>query len=527
MQSTGGSNQNENTSPAQVKGGVASDLLDKSTAIAKTPSPPPSPLPSPQAPSPDPHFVNKSTSSQENDALQRLIRNINCGEQQKRIEKLQAELEKAHSRRLEADVDSSMMRASRNLDVTSDESSVSAGDPVRNYSSENILSSAPAIDRQSEAVKRAAANFMHLKSSEGQLLAHQRPSNPFDPKSPIKATDSSENAPSVAASKQTLLSGVSSSGYPAQFVVPGYTPQMYPAPVAPYPLFSPPIINPYGAGFPSPYFPGCQYPVAAPWFPASPSYPFYPSNNPPSEQVSKPSLQQQEEDIRRLERELEMQRIANEQQAEAKEFDRLHSRLQELQLEELKEQIQRRRDEKKRELDHEEWIAKQKRELVALRLQRAIQHSDEKTNELSTEFQVATAELYVPESGFAVFWDYAAGVPATVNELQVCPYSFCARILKVAAVSQSTAGGPRVPTSLGWTAFDIFKLAGEGELSLVCGSFKLPVKQSSIPDPSKTLVLPPTSNECGDIRIHIRLVHSGRMEEASRMVVDPESQSGT
>lgn len=66
-----------------------------------------------------------------------------------------------------------------------------------------------------------------------------------------------------------------------------------------------------------------------------------------------------------------------------------------LQLEELKELIQRRREEKKRELDHEEWVAKQKRELVALRLQRAIQHGDAKPADPQEE----PAEPYTPDSG--------------------------------------------------------------------------------------------------------------------------------
>lgn len=123
---------------------------------------------------------------------------------------------------------------------------------------------------------------------------------------------------------------------PTQFVLPGY-PQSYPvttAPIASYPLFSPPImpVNPYGIGFPTPYLPGCPYPTAPPWLSSGVSYSYQIGNVPPPEQLPKPALHQQEEDIRRLERELEMQRIANEQQAEAKEFARLQSRLQELQV---------------------------------------------------------------------------------------------------------------------------------------------------------------------------------------------------
>ncbi|KAE8882261.1 hypothetical protein PF003_g33651 [Phytophthora fragariae] len=112
-------------------------------------------------------------------------------------------------------------------------------------------------------------------------------------------------------------------------------------------------------------------------------------------------------------------------------------------LKELKEQIQRRRDEKKRELDHEEWVAKQKRELVALRLQRAIQHSVAKPADLQEE----SAEPYTPDSGFALFWDYAAGLPATVNDVQVTYAVFEGKVIrtpfKVVSSKETKAVGPQ------------------------------------------------------------------------------------
>ncbi|KAF4321728.1 hypothetical protein G195_005049 [Phytophthora kernoviae 00238/432] len=88
------------------------------------------------------------------------------------------------------------------------------------------------------------------------------------------------------------------------------------------------------------------------------------------------------------------------------------------QLEDLKERIQRRKEEKKRELDHEDWIAKQKRELISLRLQRALSE-DEKANELPSELLGKSTDSYNPDSGFVILWDYVAGVPAAVNDLQV------------------------------------------------------------------------------------------------------------
>jgi hypothetical protein len=85
----------------------------------------------------------------------------------------------------------------------------------------------------------------------------------------------------------------------------------------------------------------------------------------------------------------------------------------------LKEQIQRRKEERKRELDHDDWVTRQKRELVALRLQRVIQNNDEKRSGARIDLQEESKEPYNPDSGFVLFWDFAVGVPAAENDLQV------------------------------------------------------------------------------------------------------------
>ncbi|RLN63178.1 hypothetical protein BBJ28_00009740 [Nothophytophthora sp. Chile5] len=210
--------------------------------------------------------------------------------------------------------------------------------------------------------------------------------------------------------------------------LPGY-PQNYPPPTLPYPVFPsqfalPGVFNPYGVGFPPPYIPG--YPLsAAPlstWLPQGGLYSSpigFAANGSvnPTDQQPKHSLQLQEEEVRKLERELDMQRIANDQKAEAKEFSRLQDRLKELQ-----ESIQRRREEKKRALDHEDWIAKQKRELVALRLQRTLQHDSSglaALNGAASELQDESPQVYDSESGFMLLWDYAVGVPTATSGLQV------------------------------------------------------------------------------------------------------------
>ncbi|KAG7385620.1 Coiled-coil domain-containing protein 17 [Phytophthora pseudosyringae] len=562
-------------------------------------------------------LVGNREMSTQDDALQHLVRNLNCDEQQKRIVRLQAELEKANSRRQEISFDIPAAKVARHAGITySDDIPNSSIYQDHGYTADSLEPGSNTHDsRHTAAVRKSANKIIRLKPLDG---SHQ-PSPRCADASPT-STHPAENAP-VAPLTQPALPTAPSSLYPPQYAIPGY-PQSYPvptAPIAPYPLFSSPImpINPYGIGFPSAYFPGCPYPAAPPWFPPSASYPYQAGNIPPPERPAKPALTQQEADIRRLERELEMNRIANEQQAEAKEFSQLQSRLQELQikvstltaadnsssasndeamaddkddsalkslkkkhleslakvrnerdlleeqekLEEFKERIQRRREEKKREFDHEDWIAKQKRELVALRLQRAIQHNDVKTDGLRTDIPGGSTDPYNPESGFVLFWDFATGIPATANDLQITYAVFGGNVIrtpfKVVSAKEFKATGPQhklclflssrhikslpaasdlrviievvsmaqngaTSMSLGWTAFDIFKSSSEGELVFKCGFFKLPMKQSSMPDPSKTLVLPPTTGECGDVRIHIRLVHGERVDEGSQMLVDPE-----
>ncbi|KAG3033433.1 hypothetical protein PC121_g3932 [Phytophthora cactorum] len=540
------------------------------------------------------------------DALQHLIRNINCDEQQKRVERLQAELEKAKSRRQEVSFLSSVMvRCTKNEFPSS---------PM-NHDHDDSL----APDSQAQDCRHTATDkFIHLKPLDGP---HQPSRPPSADASPATSTHPAENVPAAPLAQPPVLPTAPNPIYPPHFVMSSY-PQSYPVPAAPtvpYQFFSSPImpVYPYGIGVPS-CFPGSPYPVAPPWLP---SFPYQIGNVHPLEQSPKPLLNQQEEAIRRLERDLETQRIANEQQAEAKEFARLQSRFQDLQtkistlmitdncseasvdapvaddkddpalrslkrqhvenlakvrnerdlleeqekLEDLKERIQRRREEKKRELDHEDWVANQKRELVALRVQRAIQRNDVENNGQYLDILGESTESYNPESGFALFWDFVAGVPATANDLLITYAVFEDKILRtpfkvvsaketktispqhklclflssrhikrlaaaselrvimeVTSVVQNGAGCPVIPMSLGWTAFGIFKPTSDGELALSLGFFKLPVKQSSMPDPSKILVLPPTPGECGDMRIHIRLVHGERVGEASQMLADPE-----
>ncbi|KAG1691303.1 hypothetical protein DVH05_027165 [Phytophthora capsici] len=511
------------------------------------------------------------------DSLQLLVQNLNCDEQQKRVEKLQVELEKANSRRQEFNFNLPSATMERHS--------------LHDFGkSKELEPDVKETDRATSEVEKKPVPFTH---------------GPKLPKHPSSASDSpATNAYLLGNMQASALPTAQTPPYPVHFGA-GY-PQQFPVSTA-YPLFSPMMpINPYGVGFPPQCFTASPY-SAPPWL-----YPYHIGSILPP---VKPAINQQEEEICRLESDLTMQRIGKEQQAEAKEFARIQSRLQDLQtkissltatdnppvdstneaiaddknepglsdlkrqhleslakvrnerdlleeqekLDDLKERIQRRREEKKRERDHEEWVAKQKRELVSLRLQRVIQPGN------VVDIQVESSALYDLESGFAIFWDFATGVPATANELQLTYAAFEGKIIRtpfkvvsakeiktsgsqhkvclfassrhikrmpasselrviveLASLAQNGVGGPRTPTTLGWTAFDPFKLEDKSELVLNCGYFKLPVRQSSMPDPSKTLVSAPQTGECGDMKMYIRLVPGDRIEEASRILVDPE-----
>lgn len=90
------------------------------------------------------------------------------------------------------------------------------------------------------------------------------------------------------------------------------------------------------------------------------------------------------------------------------------------QLEELKERIQRRKEEKQREADHENWISNQKRELVTKRLQRALaRETGGGAGDSANGAQAEQERSYSAESGFVVFWDFVTGLLESTEKLQV------------------------------------------------------------------------------------------------------------
>jgi hypothetical protein len=83
--------------------------------------------------------------------------------------------------------------------------------------------------------------------------------------------------------------------------------------------------------------------------------------------------------------------------------------------------VNRRRVEKKREQDHAEWLARQKRELVELRLQRTLARGSQSTltGSSNADSDDIVQEMYSPESGLTLFWDDVVGVRLIPGSLQV------------------------------------------------------------------------------------------------------------
>ncbi|TYZ59473.1 hypothetical protein PybrP1_007085 [[Pythium] brassicae (nom. inval.)] len=213
-------------------------------------------------------------------------------------------------------------------------------------------------------------------------------------------------------------------------------------------------------------------------------------------------------------------------------------------LEELKEQIQRRKHEKQRELEHEEWLQSQKRELVARRLQRAIaRESGAASVPGDTREQLVR---YNPESGFVVFWDFVTGLPDAAESLEATyaifegkvprtPFKALRRQFKKLPATAElqmvfTSTTQHGTKSVGWTAIGLFRLnEPERETSFVSGFFQVPLQPPPVPDPTKVLVCAASlkqSNNLDGVRFFYRLVDGSLEKQAGQLTVDPDAYTG-
>lgn len=80
--------------------------------------------------------------------------------------------------------------------------------------------------------------------------------------------------------------------------------------------------------------------------------------------------------------------------------------------------------------------------------------------------------------------------------------------------------------SLGWTVVDLFRVTESNDLALVTGFFKVPLKHTPMPDPSKVLLQAPSTTESEDIMLHLRIAHGDMINVVSQFAVDPDVHAG-
>jgi hypothetical protein len=114
----------------------------------------------------------------------------------------------------------------------------------------------------------------------------------------------------------------------------------------------------------------------------------------------------------------------------------------------MRDRVARRREDRKRELEHQSWLATQKRELVSLRLQRAVarvEASPHSNRAMADRLQ--SERTYDPEAGVIVAWDYITGLPLTSGDVRLTHAVYEGKIqrtpFKVAMAKESEPYGPK------------------------------------------------------------------------------------
>lgn len=96
------------------------------------------------------------------------------------------------------------------------------------------------------------------------------------------------------------------------------------------------------------------------------------------------------------------------------EMDRLE---REQKLETMRVGLERQKDEKRKEIEHDKWMADQKRQLMALRMRKVL--AKEQPSLTTSALDGSEKRDYNPEAGFVIFWDYVLDIPPTTGSIQV------------------------------------------------------------------------------------------------------------
>jgi hypothetical protein len=114
----------------------------------------------------------------------------------------------------------------------------------------------------------------------------------------------------------------------------------------------------------------------------------------------------------------------------------------------MQERVEKRREERKRDVDREAWLAKQKEELMVLRLQRAFAKLD--TTKPSAGVFLPDVDTrnrpYEPDAGVLLCWDYVSGLQPAVEKAQLTFAVYDGKIsrspIKVLASRECESEGP-------------------------------------------------------------------------------------
>ncbi|RHY28632.1 hypothetical protein DYB32_005818 [Aphanomyces invadans] len=244
-------------------------------------------------------------------------------------------------------------------------------------------------------------------------------------------------------------------------------------------------------------------------------------------------------------------------------------------LQDLKEQRDKRRRDMEEQLAQDEWMANQKRMVMALRMKKMLAQEQPLTASLMTDDMdsIGLPLPYDPDVGFTVFWDYILLVPLKAtflqvsqrrpfvvysrlgNDLQVTYAVYEGEILrtkhKVLRGRECEPYGPTVnrcvlassrafdhlpasqdvrllievaitstdgkPVSLGWTMLDLFAPSEGSAPQLHEGRFKLPLSHSPMPQMTRGPIQKPDSSSLTDATtLYLRVVHAGHADDAAK-----------
>ncbi|DBA01352.1 TPA: LOW QUALITY PROTEIN: hypothetical protein N0F65_001591 [Lagenidium giganteum] len=535
------------------------------------------------------------------DIVERALGSTSIQEQEQRVDRLRAQLEAADKLRQELTKSLSAERLQQHASTASSLFDLVATGARRQSSANESINPRPSSRSNPDQTSNNSAQ----PDQQGTQMVHQQ--------FPVSASASPPFQPTFGGAPyatahvaQPAWNGVPMNPYAAAYgaPVPSFAPAVfsYSSPWGAMPSMSmmptmmpmmPPVIS--TVQYASAYgMPSSVYPFGMPW---SPSPAYIPPTQPPPNDVSKPKhpeddVSPEDLELQRLQETLQsiQTRLAAAPRADSQETEALRSikqqhleaitRLQQERdlieeqekLEDVRDRALRRRDEKKKELDQQQWMEDQKRELVALRMKRALARESAQSTDITRsgadvdQLYSSSNNEYNANNGLCLLWDFLSGLPMQCESVQLTSSVYDGKIprtpFKVAASKEVEAQGPKHKRSLfwtsrivaplastpelrlilevssttangssmrsiGWTAMDLFTVQeGRDDLVLSTGFYKLPIKAPPMPDPSKKVITPPIDDGSTSMMLCLRVAHGHLADAAAQQAIDPDAYSG-